>query len=163
MASYDSISKMDIQEVRNVVNMAQKQIASRYDFKGSNTSIEMKGEETIELNAPDDYKIKAALDVLRTNMAKRNVGMKSVEVGDIKPSGNQRLKQVLILKSGIDKEAGKKINKAIKESGLKVTSAYLDEKVRVTGKKIDELQDVYAMLRANDDIKLDLQMENMKR
>jgi len=163
MPSFDLISKLDMGEVKNVVNMAQKQISGRYDFKGSNTSIEMKNDTILELRAPDDYKIGAALDIFRSNMAKRGLGMKSMEVNDVEPSGNQMYKQTVNIKQGIDKEQAKIINKLVKESNFKVTSQYMDEKIRMTGKKIDDLQGVVAMLRAHDDVKVDLQMENMKR
>ncbi len=163
MPSFDLISKLDIGEVKNVVNMAQKQISGRYDFKGSNTEIELKNDSVIELRAPDDYKIGAALDIFRSNMAKRNLGMKSMKVEDIVPSGNQMFKQTINVRQGIDKEQAKAINKAIKDSSFKVTSQYLDEKVRLTGKKIDDLQAVMKMLREHDEVTVDLQMENMKR
>ena len=163
MPSFDLISKLDMGEVKNVVNMAQKQISGRYDFKGSNTTIELKSESVLELRAPDDYKIGAALDIFRSNMAKRNLGMKSMSVEDVEPSGNQMLKQIVNIRQGIDKDQAKVINKLIKNSDFKVTSQYMDEKIRVTGKKIDELQAVMQMLRQHDDVKVDLQMENMKR
>ncbi|MDD0852087.1 YajQ family cyclic di-GMP-binding protein [Halobacteriovorax sp. GB3] len=163
MPSFDLVSKLDMGEMKNVVNMAQKQISGRYDFKGSNTSIDFKGEEALEIKASDDYKMTAALDILRQNMAKRNVGMRSIDPQDIEPSGNQMFKQTILIKAGIDKEQGKKINKAIKESGIKVTSSYLDEKVRVQGKKIDDLQAVFQYLKSHKDVVVDLQMENMKR
>lgn len=163
MPSFDLVSKLDMGEMKNVVNMAQKQISGRYDFKGSNTSIDFKGEEAIEIKANDDYKMKAALDILRQNMAKRNVGMRSIDPQDIEPSGNQMFKQTIFIKAGIDKEQGKKINKAVKESGIKVTSSYLDEKVRIQGKKIDDLQAVFQFLKSHKEVTVDLQMENMKR
>jgi len=162
MPSFDLVSKLDMGEVKNVLNMALKQIQGRYDFKGSETSLELKG-ETIEIVSEDETKLKAALDILRSQMAKRGMAMKSMEVEDPKPAGLKMLKQVLNLKFGIDKEAGKKINKLVKESGAKVQSSYMDEKVRLTGKKIDDLQATYRMLKDHDDVKIDLQMENMKR
>lgn len=162
MASFDLVSKLDMGEFKNVLEQTKKQISGRYDFKGSKTSLELK-ENSLELHTEDEVKAKACLDILRTNMAKRGIGMNSLEPGDIKPSGNQMVKQEFSLKQGIDKDMGKKINKLIKESKVKVTSQYMDEKVRITGKKIDELQAVFQMLQNNDDINLDLQMENMKR
>jgi len=162
MASFDLVSSLDMGEIKNVINMAQKQITGRYDFKGSKTSIELKNDKELELKAEDDYKIKAALDIFRSNMAKRNLGMKNLEVKDIEPSGNQMLKQIIILSSGIDKDKGRIINRVIKDSKLKVTSQYLDEKIRVTAKKIDDLQNVFQLLKENDEVKVDLQMENMK-
>jgi uncharacterized protein YajQ (UPF0234 family) len=161
MASFDIVSKLDMGEMKNVVNMAQKQITGRYDFKGSNITMELK-ETTIELKAEDEYKMGAALDILRGVMAKRGIGMKAVEPGEIQPTGNQMLKQTLSLQNGVDKDQGKAINKIIKNSGMKLTSSYLDEKVRVTGKKIDDLQTIFSLVKNHEDVKVDLKMENMK-
>ena len=163
MPSFDLVSKLDMGELKNALIMAQKELSSRYDFKGSKVSLELKGETALELTAEDDYKMGAALDIFRSKLIKRNLGMKNIEPGDITPTGNQMLKQVIILKNGIDKEQGKKINKIIKDGKYKVTSAYMDEKVRITGKKIDDLQAIYSMLRNHQDVTVELQMENMKR
>lgn len=162
MPSCDLVSKLDMGEVKNVLNMAEKQMTGRYDFKGSQASMELK-ESVIEIKAEDDTKLRAALDILRTNMAKRSIGMKSMEVTDPEPSGNRMFKQTLKLKFGIDKEQGKVINKLVKDSGMKVQSSYLDEKIRLTAKQIDDLQEAFRMLRDHADVTLDIQMENMKR
>ncbi len=162
MPSFDLVSKLEMGELKNAMDQANREISGRYDFKGSSITLELKG-EVIELIAEDDYKMRAALDILRSKMGKRNIGMKSVEPGDIVPTGNQMLKQVMNLRNGIDKEQAKVINKLVKASDRKVTSAYLDEKVRITGKKIDDLQGIYHDLRNHDDVKVDLQMENIKK
>lgn len=162
MPSCDLVSKLDMGEVKNVLNMAEKQMTGRYDFKGSQATMELK-ESVIEIKAEDDTKLRAALDILRTNMAKRSIGMKSMEVTDPEPSGNRMFKQTLKLKFGIDKDQGKIINKLVKDSGMKVQSSYLDEKIRLTAKQIDDLQEAFRMLREHDDVTLDIQMENMKR
>ena len=162
MPSMDVVSKLDMGEMKNAVNMAIKQINGRYDFKGSNTSVDFKNETEIELKAPDDYKIGAALDILRSCMIKRSISVKSLETSDVLPSGNQMFKQSLSLKSGIPKDKAKLINKIIKSSGLKLTSATLDDKVRITGKKIDDLQAALKILKDHDEMDIDLQMENPK-
>jgi len=162
MPSCDVVSKLDVGEIKNAVNLAQKEIANRYDFKNSKTSLELY-EESIEILAPDEVKIKAALDILRTRMAKRNLGMRSLEVGEIEPSADRLFKLEIKLRKGIDKEQGKIINKLVKESGVKVSSAYLDEKIRLTAKKIDDIQTVWALIRSHKDVTVDVQMENMKR
>jgi hypothetical protein len=163
MPSFDLISKLDIGELKNALNMAQKQIAGRYDFKGSNVSIELiKNDSEILIKAEDEYKVKAALDIFYDSMGKRNLGLKGLEVGDVAPTGNQMYKLEVVVKSGIDKEQGKIINKIIKTSGLKVTSQYLDEKIRLTSKKIDALQETYSMLKSHKEVTVDLSMENMK-
>jgi uncharacterized protein YajQ (UPF0234 family) len=162
MPSFDLVSKTDMMEMKNVVQMAQREIGARYDFKGSNTELELK-ENTIELKAPDEYKMKAALEILRGQMAKRNMGQRCIDPGKVEPSGNRGMKQTIRIKNGIDKEKAKLINRLIKDSGLKVQSSIMDEKVRVVGKKIDDLQDVYRMLKTSKEVDIELQMENMKR
>lgn len=162
MPSFDIVSKLDWGEVKNAIVQAQKEISTRYDFKGSKASIEHK-DKCVELIAEDDTKLRSARDVLMTKMAKRGIGLKSIEVGDATPTGNMMLKQVFTLKSGVDKDQGKTINKLIKQSGIKVTSSYMDEKIRVQGKKIDDLQEVFAFLRSSKEVEIEIQMENMKR
>jgi cyclic-di-GMP-binding protein len=162
MPSFDLVSKLDMGEVKNALMQAQKELSSRYDFKGSKVSLELKGETALELTAEDEYKMGAALEIFRAKLIKRSLGMKNIEPGDIAPAGNQMLKQTIVLKNGIDKEQGKKINKIIKEGKFKVSSSYLEEKVRITGKKIDDLQIIFSMLKNHKDVSIELQMENMK-
>jgi uncharacterized protein YajQ (UPF0234 family) len=162
MPSFDLVSKTDMMEMKNAIQMAQKEINNRYDFKGSNVELEFK-ETTIDLKAEDDYKIKAALDILRSQLVKRNIGQRCIDPQKIEPSGNRMLKQVINIKNGIEKETAKKINKLIKDSGLKVQSSIMDDKIRVTAKKIDDLQDVYRLLKTHKEVEIELQMENMKR
>ena len=162
MPSFDLVSEIDKGELKNAVDQAQREISTRYDFKGSDCRLELKPNEELEIEAANEYQVKASVDILRSKMIKRGIGVKSLTIGDVKPTGNQRYKVSGSFVNGIDKELGKKINKFIKSSGIKVTSAYLDEKVRITGKKIDDLQEIFKQLRGNDDIGVDLQMQNMK-
>jgi uncharacterized protein YajQ (UPF0234 family) len=142
--------------------MAQKEVNSRYDFKGSDTSFELK-ETSIELRADNDYKMKAALEILRGQLVKRNIGQRCIDPQKVEPSGNQMMKQIINIKNGIDKEKARTINKIIKESGLKVSSSILDDKIRLTGKKIDDLQEAFQKLRTHKEVDIELQIENMKR
>lgn len=162
MPSFDLVSKTDMMEMKNAIQMAQKEINARYDFKGSDVSLELK-DTTIELKAEDDYKMKAALEILRGQLVKRNIGQRCIDPQKIEPSGNRMMKQTINIKNGIEKEKAKAINKIIKESGLKVTSSIMDDKIRMTAKKIDDLQGAYQMLRSNKEVDIELQMENMKR
>ena len=162
MPSFDLVSKTDMMEMKNALQMAQKEVNNRYDFKGSDVTFELK-EELIELRAEDDYKIKAALEILRGQLVKRNIGQRCIDPQKAEPSGNRMMKQIINIKNGIEKEKAKTINKIIKDSGLKVQSSILDDKVRLTAKKIDDLQEAYAMLRKHKDVDIELQMENMKR
>ena len=162
MPSFDLVSEIDKGELKNAVDQAQREISTRYDFKGSDCTLELKPGEEVEIEAANEYQVKASVDILRSKMIKRGIGVKSLTLGDVKPTGNQRYKVSGSFVNGIDKDLGKKINKFIKGSGIKVTSAYLDEKVRITGKKIDDLQEIFKQLRGSEDIEVDLQMQNMK-
>lgn len=162
MPSFDLVSKTDMMEMKNALQMAQKEINSRYDFKGSDTTLELK-ETAIELRADNDYKMKAALEILRGQLVKRNIGQRCIDPQKVEPSGNQMMKQIINIKNGIDKEKARTINKIIKESGLKVSSSIMDDKIRLTGKKIDDLQEAFQTLRAHKDVDIELQIENMKR
>jgi len=163
MPSFDLVSKTDMMEMKNALQMAQKEVGSRYDFKGADVGFELKEDRAIELRAPDEYKIKAALEIFRNQMVKRNIGQRCIDPQKIEPTGNRMLKQIINIKNGIEKEKAKVINKIIKDSGLKVQSSILDDKIRITGKKIDDLQEAFQMLRANKEVDIELQMENMKR
>lgn len=162
MPSFDMVSKLNIGEMKNALLQAQKEIETRYDFKGSDTTIEMKEEDKIEICGEDEYKVKTALDILYTKMGKRGIGLKGIEAGEMIPYGFKRIRQILTIKMGIDKEQAKIINKLIKDSGLKVTTSYMDEKIRVTGKKIDDLQAAFHLAKTHKEVILELQMENMK-
>ena len=161
MPSFDLVSEINKGELKNAIDQARREISTRYDFKGSDASIEHE-KDKIVIEASNEYQVKASVDILRSKMIKRGIGIKSLNLNDVIPTGNQKFKVEGEFKSGIGKEDGKKINKMIKESKLKLSSSYLDEKVRVTGKKIDDLQAAFQMLKSSDDIELDLQMENMK-
>ncbi|MDO9182067.1 MAG: YajQ family cyclic di-GMP-binding protein [Bacteriovorax sp.] len=162
MPSFDLVSKTDMMEMKNALQMAQKEVNSRYDFKGSDTNFELK-ETSIELRADNDYKMKAALEILRGQLVKRNIGQRCIDPQKVEPSGNQMMKQIINIKNGIDKDKARTINKIIKESGLKVSSSILDDKIRLTAKKIDDLQEAFQALRAHKDVDIELQIENMKR
>ena len=101
MPSFDLVSKLDMGELKNVINQTIRQIAGRYDFKGADVRVELK-EAFVELWAPDEYKLNAVLDILRTNMVKRNIGMNALEPEEPIPSGRNMLKQILQVKQGID-------------------------------------------------------------
>jgi uncharacterized protein YajQ (UPF0234 family) len=162
MPSFDLVSTMNIGELKNAVNMAEKQIAGRYDFKGSKCEINLKGDSELKITGDTEYQVKAALEILYLSMGKRNLGIKGLEPKEIEPTGHQLYKLDIVIHNGIDKEKAKTINKAIKESKIKVSSQYLDEKIRVTGKKIDDLQATFKMLREHKEVNIALAMENMK-
>jgi uncharacterized protein YajQ (UPF0234 family) len=165
MASFAMrICKLDEMELQNAINQTEKIISGRFDFKGSEAKAEWKQKEnSIEIRAEDDTKVKAVLEILRTNMLKRGIGLKGMEESDITATGMKMKKMTLKLSSGIDKDSQKAISKVIKESGFKGKAQYMDEKYRLESKSIDELQAVFRLLRESKEVKIDLQMENMKR
>lgn len=159
-SSFDVVSQVDMQEMDNAVNQVRKEIEQRFDFRGSNAEIELNDKE-LKLAAEDDYKLGAMLDMLRARMAKRGVPLRCLEPGKIEPAAKNTVRQVVAIKQGISKEAGKKIQAAIKASKLKVTAQLQDDQVRVAGAKKDDLQAVIQLLKAGD-FGVDLQFINMR-
>lgn len=146
-ASFDVVSQVDLQEVENAVNQTEKEIATRFDFKGSKTTIERK-EEIISIDAPDDMKLRNVIDMLESKLVKRGVSIKALKYGKVIPSLGGRVKQDITVQVGLDKDQTKKITTAIKDSKLKVQAAIQGDSVRITGKNKDDLQAAIALLKA---------------
>jgi cyclic-di-GMP-binding protein len=164
MASFDLVSKINEMELQNALKNTEKQILGRFDFKGSEAKAEFKEKENIiEIRAEDEMKVKAVLDILRTNMGKRGIGYRGMKESEIQPTGLKMKKMTLTLSSGFDKDAQKMMNRLIKESGFKGKTQYMDEKYRIESKNIDDLQALFQFLRTHPDMNLELNMENMKR
>jgi uncharacterized protein YajQ (UPF0234 family) len=164
MASFDLVSKINEMELANALQNTEKQIQGRFDFKGSDAKAEYKEKEkVIEIIAEGEMKVKAILDILRTNMGKRGISTKGMKESDITSSGLKNKKMTLTLVTGFDKDAQKLMNRLIKESGFKGKSQYMDEKYRIESKSIDELQALFQFLRTHKEMNLELNMENMKR
>lgn len=159
-SSFDVVSQVDMQEMDNAVNQVKKEIAQRYDFRGSNASIEL-GENEIKIAGEDEYKLNTIIDMLRVKMAKRGVPLRAIEPGKIEPAAKGTVRQTLAIKQGISKEVGKKIQAAIKGTKLKVTAQLQDDQVRVSGAKKDDLQAVIQLLKSGD-YGVDLQFVNMR-
>lgn len=150
--SFDVSTGVDLQEVDNAVNQAHKEIATRYDFKGTNCELKFdRDAAAITLEADDTYRLDALRQVLREKLAKRNVPLKNLDVGDVDDASLGRARQRIGLKQGIDQETGKKIVKDIKAEGFKkVQVAIQGEELRVTSASRDMLQEVMTFLRGND-------------
>ena len=163
MASFDVVSELDMMEVANAVNQAQKEIAQRFDFKGGKSEIELDEEEKkIKILADDDMKLRSIHQILEGKLAKRGVDLRGLKYGKEETASGNIIRQHVELRSGLDKDAAKEVTKAIKESKLKVTAQVQDEQVRVTAKSIDDLQSAISMLRAAN-LKFPLQFINMRR
>ncbi|HMQ11201.1 MAG TPA: YajQ family cyclic di-GMP-binding protein [Oligoflexia bacterium] len=160
MPSFDIVNEIDFAEIDNALNQANKELTQRFDFKGSNTTIERKDKE-IMVNSADDYKVQAAVDVLQAKLAKRSVSLKSLELGKIEPAASGRAKQNIKVLEGIEKDKAKELIKTIKDSKLKVQASIQGETVRVTGKKRDDLQEVITLLKSLD-FSLPLQFNNFR-
>jgi len=149
--SFDIVSDVNLQEVDNAINQALKEIHQRYDLKDSGTLLELnKKEKLINLNSKDDYSRKASIDILQTKFIRRGLSVKAMKPEEAQPAADGRLKQKIILQSGISKDNARKIVKMIKDSKLKVQSQIMDEMVRVTAPKIDDLQEVIKMVKEAD-------------
>ena len=161
MPSFDIVSKVNMQEVDNAVNQAQKEMQQRYDFKGSKSEIKWEKKEEMTILADDDNKLASVIDILQTKFVKRGVSLKALDFGKVEDAAGSMKRQVVKLRMGIPAEKAKQIVKSIKDAKLKVQSQIQDEQVRVTGKKIDDLQEVIQMLKSKD-LDIDLQFENMR-
>ncbi len=149
--SFDVTSTIEMPEVDNAVNQAQKEIGQRFDFKGSMAKIELDQKaNTLTLTAEDNFKLESVWDVLQTRLIKRNVPVKNLKRGDIEPAGGSTVKQVIELQQGVPIEAAKDIVKHLKELKLKVQAAIQGEQVRITSASKDNLQDAMQALRAKD-------------
>jgi uncharacterized protein YajQ (UPF0234 family) len=149
--SFDITSKIEMPEVENAVNQARKEIAQRFDFKGSIAAIELDQKAgTLTLTAEGDFKLESVWDVLQTRLIKRDVPVKNLKRGDLIPSAGSSVKQVITLQQGIPIEAAKDIVKHLKEVKKKVQASIQGDQVRVTSSSKDELQDAMAALRAKD-------------
>lgn len=146
MPSFDIVSEVNQVELRNAVEQSNKEIANRFDFKGSDARIEP-GEGTLTLFADDEFKLDQVYDVLTAKLAKRNVDVRYLDRGDIEKVSGNKVKQVVTVKEGVAGELAKKIVKAIKDSKLKAQASIQGEAVRVSGAKKDVLQEAIALVR----------------
>ena len=160
MPAFDIVSEVNLQEVDNAIKQAKKELAQRYDLKGSKCDIEW-DKKVITLVGDDTYKINAVKDILQSKLHKRGVEISSIKFADPQPAGMMTLRQKGELKQGIDKETAKKIIQKIKDSKLKVQAQIMDEQVRVTSKSIDTLQETIALCRAQT-FGIPLQFNNMR-
>ena len=149
MPSFDVVSRVDFQEVRNAVDQAGREITTRFDFKNTGTSVEL-GEDSITVRSSTEPRLKAAVEVLEEKMVRRKVPLKALTHGKVEEAGGSTYRQVLTLTMGISQEKAKTIVKAVKDSHLKVQSAVQGDEVRVTGKKRDDLQEVIQLLKEAD-------------
>jgi cyclic-di-GMP-binding protein len=161
MASFDVVSEVDRQEVRNAIDQAQREIGTRFDFKNTNTSIEQT-DLVLTLRSASEDRLAALRLVIEEKLVKRNVSLKGLEYDDVEEATQNTVRQVATIKVGISSDKAREVNKLIKEQGFKgVSSQTQGESVRVTGKKRDDLQAVMAAIKAAD-LGIPIQFENFR-
>ncbi len=146
MPSFDVVSEANQVEVKNAVDQANKEITTRFDFKGSDARVEQK-ERELTAYADSDFQLSQVRDVLTTKMSKRNVDVRFLDLGKIEKIGGDKVKQVIKVKNGIESEAAKKIQRIIKDSKIKVQASIQGDALRVQGAKRDDLQSTIALLK----------------
>jgi cyclic-di-GMP-binding protein len=159
-SSFDVVSNVDMQEVKNAISQAMKEITTRFDLKGSNSLVELQGKEIL-ITSGDDSKMKAVRDVLEERLVKRNVPLKALTFGDVEKALGQTARQKVTLQEGIPSDKAREIVKVIKGSKLKVQASIQGEQVRVTGKSKDDLQSVMQLLKSTD-LGIDMQFTNRR-
>ena len=146
MPSFDTVCEADLAEVKNAVDNTAKEISTRFDFKGTAAAIELKDKD-ITLTGDAEFQLGQVEDILRNKLTKRNVDVRFLDKGTVQKSGGDKVKQIIKVRNGIESEAAKKIQRAIKDSKLKVQAAIQGDAVRVTGAKRDDLQAAMALIK----------------
>jgi hypothetical protein len=159
MPSFDVVSEIDIHELSNAVDQCNREVANRFDFKGTNSRVE-RSEFRLTIVAPAKFQVQQVNDILQNRLAKRGIDVRCLEYGKLHESVSEA-RQDITVRQGIDKELAKKVAKLVKDTGLKVQTAVQGEQVRVTGKKRDDLQLVIAALRTAS-LDLPLQFTNFR-
>lgn len=159
--SFDVVSKVDVQEVKNAIDQASKEVNARFDLKNSKSTIALEGQETVQLASQDEYTLKAVIDILAQKFVKRNVSLKNLEYEKVEPASNSSVRQKIKLKQGVNSDAAKKIVAMVKDSKKKANASIQGDTVRVTSKDRDTLQEIMTMLRGKD-LGIELQFTNFR-
>jgi uncharacterized protein YajQ (UPF0234 family) len=161
MPSFDIVSEVDRQELKNAIDQAQRELATRFDFKNTDSSIEQK-DLVLTLRTANEDRLRALKLLLEEKLVKRQVSLKGLDWGKIEPASGESVRQIVTVKVGINSDKAREINKLIKEKGPKgVSSQIQGEQIRVTGKKRDDLQSTMALLKSSD-LEVPLQFENFR-
>ena len=162
MASFDVVNKVDMQEVSNAVNNSKKEILQRYDFRGSNTQIELDNKiQQIVVTTEDEMKMHAVHDILITHTVRRKLDPECLDFKVVQAAGGKTLRQEVVIQEGIDRDVARKMVKDIKDTKMKVQAAIQGDELRVSGKKRDDLQAAIALLKGGD-YGIPLQFVNMR-
>lgn len=159
--SFDVVSKVELQEVKNAVDQASKEVNARFDLKDSKSKIDIEGTDTIQLASQDEYTLKAVTEILGQKLVKRGVSLKNISYEKIEPASNSSVRQKIKLQQGIPSDKAKQIVALIKDSKKKAQASIQGDTVRVVSKDRDVLQEVMALLRGKD-LGVDLQFTNLR-
>lgn len=160
MPSFDVVSELDFNEVTNAVDQANREVGTRYDFKGSSASVEQQ-DKALLLHADSEFQLEQLSMIVYQKLAKRGIDIRAVDAGKIEAASGNKVRQLLTLKTGIGKELARDIVRRVKDSKIKVQAAIQGEQVRISGKKRDDLQEVIALLKAAE-LEQPLQFENFR-
>jgi uncharacterized protein YajQ (UPF0234 family) len=159
--SFDVASKVDMQEVRNAIDQAMKEIRQRFDLKDTRSEVNLEGNDTLQLASTNEYKLEAVKDILCQKLVKRGVSLKNLTYGKVEPAAGQSVRQKISLQQGIPIEKAKEIVRLVKDSKKKAQASIQGDTVRISSKDRDELQAIIAMLRGKD-LGLELQFTNYR-
>lgn len=159
--SFDIVSKVDIQEARNAIEQAIKEVRARFDLKDSNSEIKLEGDEAIQLASADEYKLEAVKEILQQKLVKRGISLKALTYGKLEPATGSSVRQKITLQQGIPVEKAKDIVRLLKDSKKKAQASIQGDTVRVSSKDRDTLQEVIALLKAKD-FGIDMQFTNYR-
>lgn len=158
--TFDIVSRVELQEIDNALNQVMKEIRSRFDFKGSKSSVEY-SEGVLMIHADNDFKLKSVVEILEAKMVKRGINLKSLRYGKIEKATGDSVRQKVDVVQGVDKDLAKEIVKLVKDAKLKVQATFQDDQVRVSGKNRDDLQKVINLIKEKD-WEIPLQFVNMR-
>jgi uncharacterized protein YajQ (UPF0234 family) len=159
--TFDIVSKVDVQEARNAIDQASKEVHARFDLKDSRSEITLEGTEAINLVSSDDYKLKAVTEILRQKLVKRGISLKSLDFGKVEQGSGDSVRQKITLVQGIPSDKAKEIVRVVKDSKKKAQATIQGDTVRISSKDRDVLQEVIAMLKAKD-FGIDMQFTNYR-
>lgn len=159
--SFDVIAKVDLTEVKNAIDLAEREITTRYDFRNTKTQIELDG-ASLKIVSDDEYHLETVKDIIRGRFAKREISLKALEYGKIEPASAGCLRQVITIKQGIPTEDAKRLVREIKAAGIKVQTQIQGEQLRVTGKEKDALQAAQRLIKGIEDLSFDPTFSNYR-
>ncbi|MDE2126390.1 MAG: YajQ family cyclic di-GMP-binding protein [Armatimonadetes bacterium] len=159
--SFDVVSRVDLAEVKNAIQQAQRELEGRFDFRNTKSSVTLE-EATLKLVGDDEFRLQTLLDIVRARLAKRDVSLKSLEYGKLEQGSGGTVRQTVTLKQGLEKDAARDMIKRIKAMNLKVNAQMQGDELRVSGKVKDDLQKVQAMLKAIEELPFDIQFVNYR-